>query len=608
MKHLAARCGVCLAAASLAMSSLAVPASATLASKPSVTPVGSAPVIPKNASMAGMVPASRILDFDIVLSPRDPAGLNSLALGISTPGSADYRRFLTVSQFAARFGQTSSAIQAADVALRGIGLTPGPVAANGLVIPVSATIGLTAAALGTGFADYQLSSGRVAFANTSPPSLPTAVASLTSAVIGLNDLASPPGSPVPADRRPDTRTPDAAERAGPRACPVVVKEAAKRDAWTYPQLASAYRITALYRNHHDGSGRRIALVEFEPWLRSDIATFQRCYGTHVHVRPVQVDGGAGAGPGKESTLDIETAIALAPGARLSVYNAPGADYARSTFDMYTRIIDADNAQVVSSSYGLCEAFVNELAPGLIAAENTLFEQAAAEGISVFAAAGDTGSEGCYRSTGSTRLAVNDPAAQPFVTAVGGTSLTAIAPRPAERAWNNGVSFGVDGGAGGGGISSIWPMPRWQSGPGVIRRHSSGRPCRAAGGYCREVPDVSASADPLHGYVIRWDGQWGVLGGTSAATPLWAAMTADILSAAPPPGRAGLLNPLLYATAASWHRASLNDITAGDNDYTRTNGGRYPARPGYDMATGLGTPIATQLAAEILAARRSRFTR
>jgi hypothetical protein len=80
------------------------------------------------------------------------------------------------------------------------------------------------------------------------------------------------------------------------------------------------------------------------------------------------------------------------------------------------------------------------------------------------------------------------------------------------------------------------------------------------------------------------------------------MTADILSAEAPPGRAGFLNPLLYAAAASWHRRSLNDITVGDNDYTGTNGGRYPARPGYDMATGLGTPIAPRLAAEILAAR------
>jgi subtilase family serine protease len=600
MKHLAVRCGACLVVASLAMSWLVASASTAVASEPSAMPVGSAPVIPKNAFMTGMASVSRTLHFDIVLSPRDPAGLNSFALGVSTPGSADYRRFLTVSQFAVRFGQTRAVIQAARIALRSVGLSPGPTTVNGLVIPVSATFGRAAAALGTGFASYRLSSGRAAFANTSPPSLPPTLASLASAVIGLNDLASPmPGSGAPADPRPGIRSPDTPASAGPRACSAAAEEAAKRGAWTYPQLASAYRITALYRKHHEGSGRRIALVELEPWLRSDIATFQRCYGTHVHVTSIRVDGGAGTGPGQqESALDIETAIALAPEARLSVYDAPLEDYARSSFDEYTRIIDDDNAQVVSSSYGLCEAVVNDLDPGLIAAENTLFEQAAAEGISVFAAAGDSGSEGCYRSTGSTSLAVNDPAAQPFVTAVGGTSLTAIHPRPAERAWNDGVTSGI--GAGGGGISSVWPMPRWQSGPGVISRRSSGTPCRAAGGYCREVPDVSASADPLHGYIIRWDGQWGPVGGTSAATPLWAAMTADILSAEAPPGRAGFLNPLLYAAAASWHRPSFNDITLGDNDYTGTHGGRYPAKPGYDMASGLGTPIATRLAADILA--------
>lgn len=603
MKHLAARCGACLAAAILAVSWLVAPACAAVASELSITPVGSAPVIPKNISMTGMTPTARILHFDIVLRPRDPAGLNSLALGVSTPGSADYRRFLSVPQFAARFGQTSAVIDAVDTALRSIGLTPGPVAANGLVIPVSATFGRAAAALRTGFADYQLGSGRVAFANTSPPSLPAGVASLTSAVIGLNDLASPiPGAPAPANARPGARSPDTPASAGPQACRAAAEAAAKWHAWTYPQLAAAYRITALYRKHYNGSGRRIALVELEPWLPSDIATFQRCYGTHVHVASISIDGGAGTGPGKEPTLDIETAIALAPGARLSVYNAPPGDYARATIDLYTRIVDDDNAQVVSTSYSVCESYLNAAEPGLIAAENTLFEQAAAEGISVFAAAGDTGSEGCYRSTKGTELAVNDPASQPFVTAVGGTSLTAIHPWPTERAWNNGVTA-AGGGAGGGGISSVWRMPRWQSGPGVIRRGSSGKPCRAAAGYCREVPDVSAAADPLHGgYIIRWDGQWLPFGGTSAATPLWAAMTADILSAQAPPGRAGFLDPLLYATAASWHQPSFNDITAGNNDYTGTHGGRYPARPGYDMATGLGTPIATRLAADILAGR------
>jgi subtilase family serine protease len=180
-------------------------------------------------------------------------------------------------------------------------------------------------------------------------------------------------------------------------------------------------------------------------------------------------------------------------------------------------------------------------------------------MSVVAASGDSGSEGCYRVNESTALATLDPASQPFVTSVGGTDLTSVGTPPGERVWNEGVASKA--GAGGGGISSVWPMPAWQSGPGVINPDSSGTPCGAASGYCREVPDVSASADPVHGYIIRLDGKWQDNGGTSAATPLWAAMLADIESASSPVYRAGFLNPLLYSSAAT-SATGFNDITVG----------------------------------------------
>jgi subtilase family serine protease len=594
------------------------PASAAATSSQLAKPVGSPPAIPKNASAKGLPSASQALNFDLVLNPRNPAGLTALARDVSTPGSPDRGRFLTPSQFAAQFGQTPAAIQAADAALRNVGLTPGQVAANGLVIPVSTTIGQAQTSLATHFADYKLSSGRVAFANTSAPSLPSAVASLTTAVVGLNDLATPVTSPPkPAsdasshgasshDASHGAAPDGAAQVAGPTACHAASGEAASTDGWTYPQLASAYSITGLYKHHDEGSGTRIALFELDPWSPSDIAAFQQCYGTHVHISSIKVDGGDGTGPGEgEAALDIETAIGLAPRAQLSVYDAPGSNYVLSTVDEYTKIFDNDNAQVVSSSYGLCEAVVNSLSPGLMAAENTLFEQAATEGISVFAASGDSGSEGCYRADESTALGTLDPASQPFVTAVGGTTLTADGTPPAEQVWNEGLASSE--GAGGGGISGTWAMPAWQSGPGVINPDSSGTPCGATTGDCREVPDVSASADPVHGYIIRWDGHWLPIGGTSAATPLWAAMIADILSKHGPSHRAGFLNPLLYAAAATG-TTSFNDITVGNNDYTGTNGGLYPATKGYDMASGLGSPIATGLAQDIWAQRsRIAFT-
>jgi subtilase family serine protease len=569
-------------------------------------PVGAAPVIPRNSAVMGKVSASQALDFDIVLNPRDPAGLKALALAVSTPGSPDRGQFLTVPQFAARFGQTPAAIQAADTALRGVGLTPGRAAADGLVIPVSTTIGQAAAGLHTSFANYKLSSGRVAFANTSAPSLPSAVASLTAAVIGLNDLATPVTSPpkaaaaAAATAKATAAAPDANQPVGPVACKAAAAEAQSTGGWTYPQLAAAYSLTGLYQHHYEGSGTRIALFELDPWSQADISAFKSCYGAGTSITSVKVDGGDGTGVGEgEAALDIETAIGLAPRSQISVYDAPESNYALSTVDEYTKIFDNDTAQVVSSSYGLCESVVESLDSGLIASENTLFEQAAAEGMSVFAAAGDSGSEGCYRSTSSTLLATLDPASQPFVTAVGGTDLTATSAPPAEHVWNEGVTS--EEGASGGGISSVWTMPTWQSGPGVINSHSSAEPCLAASGDCREVPDVSASADPVHGYIIRWNGQWLPIGGTSAASPLWAALLADVESSSSPVYRAGFLNPLLYSAAATGH-TTFNDITAGNNDYTGTNGGLYPATTAYDMATGLGSPIATGLLADVTAAR------
>ncbi len=553
--------------------------------------MGEAPVVPKSAAQVGKPSASQALDLDIVLSPRDPAGLNSLALSVSTPGSLNYRKFISVGQFAAQFGQSSSGIQAADAALRSIGLTAGRASANGLVIPVKTTIEQAQTSLHTTFSSYKLSSGRVAFANNSAPELPSSLASMTTAVLGLNNLATPVTSPPTPRTAGKSSSSGAAQASGPKACSAARQAASQTGGWTYPQLASAYSINGLYKQGLLGAGTRVALFELQPWSRADIAGFQQCYGTHSRITPINVDGGPGAGQSEiEAELDIETIIGLAPRAQISVYNAPGDNYVLSTVDEYTKIFDDDNAQVVSSSYGLCESVVSSLSPGLMAAENTLFEQAATEGMSVFAASGDSGSEGCYRVDQSDSLATLDPSSQPFVTGVGGTTLTSISTPPTETVWNDGVAS--DNGADGGGISSVWPMPAYQS--GVIGPLSSGVPCGVSTGYCREVPDVSASADPVHGYLIFYQGQWIPVGGTSAATPLWGAMTADILSKYRPPYRAGFLNPLLYSAGAG----SFNDITVGNNDYTGTNGGKYPATTGYDMASGLGTPAATAVARDI----------
>ena len=494
--------------------------------------VGKVPVIPAGTAAIGSPPRDLPIHLDVVMKSRDPAALQAFALSVSTPGSPEHGKYLTPMQFATDFAPTPHTLQFAKESLRRLGLSPGDVSTNGLVIPVNTTIGNAASALGTKFSAYRLASGRVGIANTTPPRLPSQLAELTTAVLGLDNLASPTFEPPHRSGTGATPKGEVPATTGPAACATAKSEAASTNGWTYPQLASAYEISTLFSDGIEGKGINLALFELDPWSGSDISSFQKCYGTSTGVSTKEVDGGGGRGSGEgEAALDIETAIALAPKSHLTVYDAPGtptSSYSTSTIDEYTAIFDDDKSSIVSSSYGMCESAVNNDFPGLISSENELFQQAATEGISVLVASGDTGSEGCERNgDGSTGLDVSDPASQPFVTAVGGTDLTAVGSPPTEDVWSDAGGRGP--GAGGGGISSLWPMPSWQSGPGVINAASSGTPCGASSGYCREVPDVSASASSDNPYVIYWNGSWGWEGGTSAATPLWAAMIADIES-------------------------------------------------------------------------------
>ncbi len=193
------------------------------------------------------------------------------------------------------------------------------------------------------------------------------------------------------------------------------------------------------------------------------------------------------------------------------------------------------------------------------------------------------------------LAVSDPASQPYVTAVGGTSLQGIGPAPTETTWNDQLHYAE--GAGGGGISQTFTMPAFQQALGEVTG-SSGTPCGNASGDCREVPDVSADADPSTGYVV-YDAVnglgWTAIGGTSGAAPLWAAVLAVAASADANTAGYGALNPILYTLAQKAPGTYLNDVTSGNNDYNAANGGQFAATSGYDMATGLGTPVTSALA-------------
>lgn len=576
------------------------------------TRLGNAPAVPANAHIAGAVPDTTQLHLTVTLQPQDPAGLAAFANAVSTPGSPEYRDYITPAEFAQRFGATPAAVQAVETSLRAHGLDPGPVSANSLSIPVTATAGQVGQAFSTSFSRVALASGTSAIVNQQAPSLDSGIASDVQSVLGLNTLSTAKpllihahtATALAQGQRPHVVT------GGPQPCAAASQTSTSMGGYTADQIAAAYGFSGLYQSGDEGAGQTVAIVELEPYDPNDIATFERCYtlnGQAVNplIANIPVDGGAGSGPGQgEAALDIENVIGLAPQARIAVYE--GRNSGSGPYDTMSAIISQHVAQVVTTSWGECEQLEGFTGSDQASAENTLFHQAAAEGMSIVAASGDSGSEDCFPSPPT--LQVDDPASQPFVTGVGGTSLnanTTTGARLSEAVWNDGSTVGASGG----GVSSFWPMPGYQAQAPpflhVINGNSSGANCAASSGDCREVPDVSADGDPAAGYMIYWNGSgdagvtqpkgWQAVGGTSAAAPVWAALIALANGSSQCAGTPiGFANPALYFAAGSAYGSNFNDITMGNNDMTGLNGGLYPAGSGYDMATGLGSPNATAL--------------
>jgi hypothetical protein len=561
-------------------------------------PVGAVAPVPRGAARIGAVPGSTAVRVDVVLAPRDPAALTQYATDVSTPGSALYRDYLSPGGFTAAFGPTGAAIATVRSALRARGLHPGTISANHLSIPVTATASQLESAFAVHLARYRLSGGRTGFANTSAPVLPAAAAAAVQAIVGLDSLvqlqplmARPDAAPAGKLSRPHTPQPQV-KTGGPQPCQAAIAAASENlpfgEGFTADQLAFSYRFSALYQAQDLGSGQTVGIEEFgEPNLASDIRSFQKCYGLHNKVTYQAVDGfsqtGAGLG---EAALDIETVSMMAPQANVLVYRGPNTLAAE--YDVLNAITTQDRARVVSISYGTCEKFMSS---SLASSLNVLYEQAAVQGQTFVASSGDRGSEGCLQVDDKpSELSVNFPASDPFVLGVGGTTIVNLTSPPGELVWNDG---GDGDGAGGGGKSTLFAMPQYQK---KYLKVSSG---------VREVPDVSADADPEAGYVIFHSGQWLIVGGTSASAPLWAALLslADERCSGTP---VGFVNPTMYFVFSSADKVIVgNDIVASSsfpgnasNDYTGDGGGHYKVLAGYDMATGLGTPRAGALAGQL----------
>jgi subtilase family serine protease len=429
---------------------------------------------------------------------------------------------------------------------------------------------------------------------------------------------------------------------------------------TVTDFAEHYDVNPLYHGGLSGKGTTIGIVTLASFTSSDAFAYWHALGLDVasnRIHEVEVDGGSGpvsdAGGSLETTLDVEQSGGLSPGSKVIVYEAPNTN--QGFIDAFAKAIDGNAADTISCSWGEWEFFdlaaqgnivtdpVTGRTTSTLQAVNDLFLQAALQGQSMYVAAGDSGA---YDATGffpppswplpkdSVVLSVDDPAAQQWVTAMGGTTLAgpqtfAITSKknltvniPTEQTWGwdylipvcralgfDPLSCGIYPGGGGGGVSSYVPLPFYQFDIPGIRRTESGQtqldysqtppafvvtlPSRFNG---RNVPDISLNSDPDTGYQVYYTDDKMVFsvqtgwGGTSFAAPQFNGVTALFDQAVG--HRVGLLNFALYGlvrdgTAYQGREAPLRDITAGDNWH-------YDAHGGYDQATGLGVPDVANL--------------
>ncbi len=513
----------------------------------------------KNLSPMNASTANRQLQLSLSLNLRNTTQLNALLRDQADPHSPLYHQYLTPQQFTSMFGPTQASVNQVVTYLSSQGLHVNSVSSNRLLIDASGSLTTVEHAFNVNIADYMLN-GRRVYAPTNEPSVPASLAGLVLNISGLDNVAQ--------YRHAASLKPAAGPGGG----------------FAPADLRAAYDINSLISNS-DGTGQTVAIFELDGYLPSDITTYLNNFGLgSAKFSNVLVDGATNtAGPGAiEVDLDMEVVSAIAPGATQKIYIGPNST--TGVNDTYNRIVTDNIAKVTSTSWGLCEA---QSGTSELSALDNIFAQGAAQGQTTFSAAGDSGAFDCNNNT----LAVDSPASDPHVVGVGGTNLQVNADGSynSESVWSNpnDTQRSPNGAGGGGGLSTFFAKPSYQTGPGVDSN------------TMRHVPDVSADADPATGYSVFCTASaagcpssgWIEVGGTSAAAPLWSGIAVDTNGFLAGQGKSllGNVNAELYTlfnTSQSF--SAYHDVTVGNNLH-------FNAGAGYDLASGIGTPDAWNFA-------------
>lgn len=536
----------------------------------------------------GRAATGQPVDLALTLPLRHQAELKDLLRRLYTPGDPLQGQFLTAEEFTRRFSPTESDYNAVAAYAEKRGLSVTGAHSNRLILNVAGPADKVETAFGVHLRSYLDTDGRRFHAPDTDPAIPAALAGRLTGVIGLNDAAVARPHLI---RKTQPFIPRFFSNGlFPRTSftPESIGSDPHNGGLTPKDIAAAYNIpAAVVPNAANGAGQTLAVFEVDGYNASDIAAYESAFFNSLQV-PLQnvlvgqATGAAGSNA-NEVTLDIELMIALAPGAgKILVYE--GTNSVSSLLNTYNKIATDNSAKAISTSWGIPEM---DLDAATLRAENAIFQQMAAQGQSLYAASGDYGAY----DDGAT-LSVDDPASQPYVTGVGGTTLRVAAAGGAYRSettWADAadVQGSPFGSGGGGGVSRFWPIPAWQTGAGAAVHGGSATK--------RNVPDISLDADPQSGYSIYFNGGWQVYGGTSCAAPLWAAFTAlaNQMRAANALPSLGFANPVLYgiAAGANYH-VDFHDIADGSVNLS------YAAGAGYDNATGWGSFQGANLLADL----------
>lgn len=517
-----------------------------------VTLHGHVPAKLSQLTPKGLLAADTNLSLAIGLPVRNPAALATLLQQVYDPTSTNYHKFLTPDEYTARFGPTEKDYQAVKAFAQAHGLTITGEHSNRMVLDVRGKVSDIQTAFNVTLRTYRHpTEKRDFYSPDTEPSVDSTLPILN--VSGLNNFVLPH--------------------------PLSVKKATaaggKPGNGSGPfggYIGSDFRNAYVPNSTLNGSGQIVGLLQFDGYFPSDIQTYEGLAGlTNVPLQNILLDGfnGAPGGNNDEVALDIEMSISMAPAlAKVVLFEAGPFG---NPDDILSAMTSHSEIKQFSASWGY----------GTDALSDQLYQELALQGQTFLNASGDGDAWVGPIPFGSCE--------DPNITIIGGTTLTMNGngvSYASEKVWNWGdvgdFGWNPDGFAGSsGGISTDVTIPVWQQGINMTTNHGST--------LTRNVPDVSLTADNV--FVVSSAGGEGIFGGTSCASPLWAGFMALVNQQAVNVGHAsiGFLAPTVYALSkTAGYTNYFHDIILGDNtwDQSLTN---FFAVPGYDLATGLGTP-------------------